>query len=412
MIDLTLDEKTQTLREMVRWMGREHLRPLGLEADERGEPVPADHPFFRQAMELGLGGRGLASVAEGSHDGGSEKDPKRVSKSARRTVIMAEEAAYWDRGMATTLPGPGLAGAPVRLIGTTEQQKRFLGIFEDRSQPRWAAFAMSEPGAGSDVARIRTTAKRVAGGWEISGEKMFISNGARASWAVVWATVDPKLGREGHRAFVVERGTPGFTVPRIEKKMGLTAAELAALLFENVRVPDDNLLGGERYYHDRGGFKAAMRTFDITRPMVGAMAVGLGQAAVDQAIALAKEAGLTNAGTRTGWRVREKLGRARRLVEHARLLCWHAAWLADLRRPNSVEASMAKAYAPRAALEAASLGMEILGAAGARSDRLIEKFWRDVKVLDIVEGAGEIQRLAMARKLLGLKDEAAAVEAS
>jgi len=397
-IDLTLDEKTVTLREMARWLGKERLRPLGLECDEKHAPLPADHPFFREVMDFGVGGRGLAGIAADAGAGGEPRDPSKPSKAARRTVVIAEEVAYWDRGMATTLPGPGLGGAPVQLIGTAAQKERFFSIFGDKT-PRWAAFAMSEPGAGSDVARIRTIARKVGGGWELDGQKMFISNGARASWVVVWATVDRSLGRAGHRAFVVERGTPGFSVLRIERKMGLAAAELAALSFEAVRVPAGNLLGGEDHYRDHAGFKAAMRTFDVTRPMVGAMAVGIGQAAFDEALRLAREAGLAKGPS--AWRWRDKLARARRLVEHARLLCWRAAWLADVKEPNSVEASMAKAYAPRAALEAASLGLEVLGASGARCDRLVEKLYRDVKVLDIVEGTGEIQRLAMARKLLG-----------
>ncbi len=400
-IDLSLDEKTRALREMARWLGREQLRPLGIECDERHAPLPPDHPFFTTVLEFGVGGRGLAGIA-GDAQAAEGASPARTSKAARRTVVIAEEIAYWDRGMATTLPGPGLGGAPVALLGTEEQKERLFAPFSDRKKPHWAAFAMSEPGAGSDVARIRTLAREVEGGFELTGEKMFISNGARADWAVVWATIDPALGREGHRAFVVERGTPGFTVTRIEQKMGLAAAELASLSFEAAFVPDRNVLPARE-----GGFKAAMRTFDITRPMVGAMAVGIGQAAFDETLRLARESGLLTGGAATTVRLRDKLARARRLVDHARLLCWRAAWLADLKRPNSVEASMAKAYAPRAALEAASLGMEVLGAAGARSDRLVEKLFRDVKVLDIVEGTGEIQRLAMARKLLGFSSEAA-----
>ena len=395
-MNLTIDERTRALREIVRALGREQLRPLGLDCDARGAPLDPEHPFFARVTALGIGGRGLAGLAE--EPGGEDKAGGRTRTGARRAVVLAEEAAYWDRGMATSLPGPGLASAPVRLFGTPEQQKRWLGIFEDRSRPRWAAFAMTEPGAGSDVARIRTTARRVDGGWQIDGEKMFISNGARASWVVVFATVDANLGRAGHRAFVVERGTPGFSVARIEKKMGLAASETASLVFEGMRVPDDQLLGGEHGYSNREGFKLAMRTFDITRPVVGAMAVGIGQAALDRA----REMGVPCAA---------KLRRARRVLETARLLCWHAAYLADLRKPNSVEAATAKAYAPRAALEAVSLCIEAAGPAGVLRDRLLEKLFRDVKVLDIVEGTGQIQRLVMARRLLGFED-AAAVAAS
>ncbi len=395
-MDLTIDDKTRSLREMVRVLGREQLRPLGLECDARNAPLEPDHPFFTRVVELGIGGRGLAGLAEdGSKDAERGSSDARTRTAARRAVVLAEEAAYWDRGMATSLPGPGLAATPVRLFGSAEQQRRWLGLFEDRKKPRWAAFAMTEPGAGSDVARIRTTARRVDGGWQIDGEKMFISNGARASWVVVFATVDPTRGRRGHRAFVVERGTPGFSVARIEKKMGLAASETASLVFDGVRVPDDHMLGGEERYGEGEGFKLAMRTFDITRPVVGAMAVGIGRAALDTATPLAS-------GPRAA-----KLARARRLVETARLLCWRAAYLADVRHPNSVEAAAAKAYAPRAALEAVSLCIEAVGPSGALRGGLLEKLYRDVKVLDIVEGTGQIQRLVMARRLLGYEDAAA-----
>jgi acyl-CoA dehydrogenase len=406
-MDLTVDDKTRALREMVRVLGREHLRPLGLECDARNAPLDPDHPFFGRIMDLGLGGRGLAGLVEDERQAGEEKAPGRPSSGARRAVVLAEEAAYWDRAMATSLPGPGLAATPVRLFGTPEQRRRWLGIFEDRSKARWAAFAMTEPGAGSDVARIRTSARRVAGGWELRGEKMFISNGARASWVVVFATVDPSLGRAGHRAFVVERGTPGFSVARVEKKMGLAASETASLVFEDVRVPDENLLGGEDRYAERDGFKLAMRTFDITRPVVGAMAVGIGQAAIDAATEQARALGVFEGHSHRALRGRHKLIRARRLVDAARLLCWRAACLADAKRPNSAEAAMAKAYAPRAALEAVSLTIESLGPAAAAADRLLEKLFRDVKALDIVEGTGQIQRLVLARRLLGFEDDAA-----
>src|SRR5688572_3716091 len=155
-MDLTIDPKTRALREMVRMLGREFLRPLGLECDARNAPLPETHPFFARAMELGIGGKGLAGLVEEDDDRKSD----RPRSGARRAVVLAEEAAYWDRGMATSLPGPGLAATPIRLLGTRAQQERWLGIFADKSTPRWAAFAMTEPGAGSDVARIRTTARR------------------------------------------------------------------------------------------------------------------------------------------------------------------------------------------------------------------------------------------------------------
>jgi acyl-CoA dehydrogenase len=396
MIDLTLDDATTRQLEMVRWMGKEYMRPLGIEADRKHEPVPADHPFYQKVWEMGLGRRGL------SEDQGPRQGPR---TSARRGVVLAEEMAYWDRGVAVSFPGPGLGGPPVQMMGSDEQKRRFLGVFDDRARPHWAAFAMTEPGAGSDVAGIRTTARKDGDDWILNGEKMFCSNGARADWVVVWATVDRSLGRDGHRAFVVERGTPGFRVGRIEHKMGLVAYESAALVFEDCRVPAANLLGGERHYAQRAGFKGAMRSFNQTRPLVAIMAIGIGRAAWEHARDFAKQHYQLDRPVARYHRIKDKLALVQRKLDCGRLLCWHAAWLADLEKPNIIEASMAKAYCPPVAQEATSLAMEILADAGARSDHLVEKWFRDVKAMDIVEGTGHIQRLIIARQLVGYPSE-------
>jgi len=379
-MDLTIPEPIERMRKALRALGEHRLRPLGLEADRRGAALPSDHPFFREALGFPSGG-GFTGQGKAS---------------ALRAVVLAEEAAYWDRGMATSLPGPSLGGPPVALMGSPEQRRRFLGIFDKPSEPRWAAFAMTEPGAGSDVAAIRTRARREGDHWVIDGEKMFISNGARASWVVVWATIDPAQGRAGHRAFVVERGTPGFRVARIDKKMGLAASETAALVFEDCRVPADNLLGGNGAGQ---GWKGAMATFNVTRPIVAAMAVGIGRAAYDEARRFARD-NFSGLSAHRLARTRERFATIRRKLEAGRLLAWKAAWLADQKQPNATEAAMAKAYCPPVALEAASLGIDILGECGFASDFLIEKLFRDVKVLDIVEGTGQIQRLVMARQLV------------
>lgn len=408
-MELTVDGSLERLRTLIAWIGREKLRPLGIEADRRGGPLPPDHPFFFEVLQLGLTGGFVGKIEDHEEGRGDRKEPDRPSSASRRAVVMAEEAAYWDRGMATSLPGPSLGGPPVMTMGTPEQRARFLGIFTSAERPHWGAFAMSEPGAGSDVAAIRASARRDGDAWVLRGEKMFISNGARASWVVAWATVDPALGRAGHRAFVVEKGTPGFTVARIDKKMGLAASETASLLFEDCRVPAENLLGGEAFYERRAGFEGAMHTFNMTRPLVAAMAVGVGRAAFDEARRFARER-FTGASAWRMERVRDRLVQIRRKLDAGRLLAWRAAWLADLKRPNAVEASMAKAYCPPAALEAASLGIEILAEAGGASDFLIEKLFRDVKVLDIVEGTGQIQRLILARRLVGHGDGRAHAE--
>lgn len=375
-------------------IGFEDLRPAGLRADQAGAPLPPDDPFFARMLALGFGRTRWRP--SGCNPSSTEHAPNK-GDNAVSGVLMAEESAYWDRGIGVAMCGPGLGESPILGMGTPEQQARFLTPFVNPDRPIWGAFAMSEPGAGSDVAGIRTRVVRDGDHWVLNGAKAWSGNAQRATWTVVWATVDPALGRAGHRAFVVEQGTPGFEGHRIEQKMGLRAYESASFFLNDCRVPSANLLGGEDYYAARAGFKGAMATFNAGRPAIAAMAVGIGRAALDEAMRFARESGL--------WRrerVRDRIGRSRRQLRSALLLALRAAWLADQRQPNITEASMAKAVAPVAALDACALGMELLGLAGASGETLIEKLYRDVKAMDIVEGTGQIQRIVMARGLVGL----------
>lgn len=396
-MDLVLDEPARGLLDMVRSLGATHLRPLGLEADARHEPLPPDHPFLETIWRSGFGGHALSAESE---DGGGGRPSFRYV----RGCVIAEEASYWDRGVAVSLPGPGLGGPPVQLMGTPAQRERFLGMFRDRSgPPLWAAFGMTEPGAGSDVARIQTRCRRDGDAWVLNGTKMFSSNSKRASWVVVFATVDPELGRAGHRALVVERGTPGFEVIRVERKMGVRAYETSTFVLEDCRVPADNLLGGEAYYEERKGFKGAMESFNATRPLVAVNAVGIARAAFDVARDFVRDE-----YPRTGRRrssALERLADVRRWIESTRLLCLRAAWLLDRGEPNALEASIAKLHAPPLALRSVSVAMDVLGEAGVRRDRLLEKLYRDVKVIDIVEGTQQVQRVVVARRLVGLPSE-------
>jgi acyl-CoA dehydrogenase len=396
-VDLSLPKKFEELRQMIHFLGRERLRPLGLEADELGHALPADHPFFSEVLQMGLTG-GFA----GKMDKSRADDDGRVRKTVRRAVVMAEEAAYWDRGMATSLPGPGLGGAPIMMMGTPEQKARFLSPFKEQDRPRWAGFGMTEPGAGSDVASIATRLRFEGDEVVVSGSKCFISNGARAEFITVWGTEDPALGRKGHRAVIVPRDTPGFSVMGIEHKMGLHASETATLSFEDCRVPLANLLTPR--VAGQAGFKGAMKTFNMTRPMVAAMAIGIGRAAYDEASRYAADH-FTGPSAWRRVRVADRLARIRRKLDMARVLAWKSAWEADHKLPNQLSAAIAKATAAPIALQAASLGIEILGLAGGASDHLIEKLFRDVKALDIVEGTGQIQRIIIARQLIGLTDE-------
>ncbi len=395
-MNFAIDDALRKRLAGIRELGRTQIRPLGVEADRAGKPVDPGHPFYASLLKLGLGRtRWLGGDESGEAKERSGPGP------AVTGVLLSEEMAYWDRGVAVSFPGPGLGEPPVLSMGTAEQKERFLAPFRAPDRPRWGSFAMTEPGAGSDVAAIRTTCRRDGEDWVLDGEKSFAANASRADWIVVWATVDRALGRAGHRAFVVERNTPGLSDWKVEKKMGLKAYESTSFTLRSCRVKAANLLGGEEHYARKAGFRGALASFNATRPMIGAMAVGIGRAALDAAAAAAREHDRLDDP-----RVRDRLERSHRKLRVARLLCWRAAWLADERRPNMVEASMAKAHAPTAALEAASLGMELLGEVGARGDHLIEKLYRDVKAMDIVEGTGQIQRIVMARQLVGLpRDE-------
>src|SRR6218665_679061 len=371
-ISATDRQRLQTLRRL----GREEMRPAGWRADRAAAPLPVDDPFFARMLAQGFGRTRWRPAGADSADSADAAAPNKAA-SAVAQVLLAEEGAYWDRGIGVALPGPGLGEPPLLALGTPGQEERFLAPFVAPQRPIWGAFAMTEPSGGSDVANIKTRARRDGDHWVLNGAKSFSGNSGRPEWIVVFATIDPALGRAGHRAFVVERGTPGLGDFRVEKKMGLRAYESTSFLLSDCRVPMANLLGGEAGHgQPTGGFKGAMNTFNAGRPAIAGMAVGMGRAALDEAMACMCEAGLAS---------EQPL---------------RAAWLADQRQPNMLEASAAKALAPPAAFEAASFAMEVLGAAGGRGDHLIEKLFRDVKALDIVEGTGQIQRVVMARHLV------------
>lgn len=395
-MELAIDDDTRDAIDLVRMIGREYLRPLGLEADRKKRPIPADHEFYTMVAKSGYMQQGL----------GGERPPKPGGKrrqSSVRNVLVAEEGSYWDRGAMVSLPGPGLGGPPVQRMGTSEQRERLLAPFRQRERPVWAAFAMTEPGAGSDVARIQTRATRAGDGWLLTGQKMYSSNSPRAEWVVVFATVDPSLGRAGHRAFVVERETPGFTILRVEHKMGLRSYETASFALDGCRLPAESLLGGESYYEDRSqrGFEGAMSAFNATRPVIASMAVGIARAAYDLARDVVIQEFPMHAERRRR-RALERLAGIRQQIATARLACLRAGWLLDEGQPNGLAASIAKAYAPPAALAAVETAQAILGEAGMLEDALLEKLARDVKAMDIVEGTQQIQRRVIAKNVIGV----------
>jgi acyl-CoA dehydrogenase len=314
------------------------------------------------------------------------------------SVLSQEEMAWGDAALSTAIPGPGLAAPPILSQGTPEQQKRFLGQYMD-GQLHWGALALTEPGIGSDVAGMSTTAVLDGDEWVINGHKHYITNGARADLIVTFATVDKSLGREGIRPFVVPKGTPGLIVGRIEEKMGLRASQTAELIFENCRIPKDNLLAG-RESSKKAGFKAAMGTLDATRPMVGALAVGIARAAYETTSEWVCEELPKGFSAYKRREIEDELEEFGQKIEMARFLVWRASWMADHRIPNSKEASMCKAYAGELVMKMTAAAVRIT-ASGENSERkqFIAKWFRDAKVFDIFEGTAQIQRLVIARRL-------------
>lgn len=384
MLNFTLSKSQQAYQEYVHQVAVEEMRPISLECD-RNEHIPES--FFWN-MQKRLSSASFSQV----YVQGEEKQPHILS------MLLNEEMAWGDAALLTALPGPGLAAPPLLSQGTQEQQTKFLSLYRD-GQLHWGALALTEPGIGSDVAGMSTTAVLDGDEWVINGHKHYITNGARADLIITFATIDKSLGREGIRPFVVPKGTPGLIVGRIEEKMGLRASQTAELIFENCRIPKDHLLAG-REQSKKAGFKAAMGTLDATRPMVGIIAVGIARAAYEASCQWVREELPGGYSLQKRRNIETELEELRQEIQMARLLVWRAAWMADNHIPNSKEASMCKAYAGSLVMKITSASVRITSP-GKNSElrQFIQKWFRDAKVFDIFEGTAQIQRLVIARRL-------------
>lgn len=308
-------------------------------------------------------------------------------------------------------PGGGLGAAAVEAAGTPEQKEKFLARFKGE-KPVFGAMAMTESQAGSDTSAIRATAvlDREANEWVLNGEKIFVTAGHKAlcesdGFVVVWATIDPEAGRAGMRAFVVPANTPGITVTKLEHKMGIRASDTVSIVLQDARVPSANLLGSAEVVKEptTRGFKGAMATFDATRPLVAATAVGVARAALEELKSMLAEHGIE---VRYGL-PRQKMTNTERevidmevLLRSAWLLVIKAVWMADNQRPNSKEASMSKVRAGDIVTKITQRAVELLGPLGFSREYLLEKWFRDAKISDIYEGTGQINRLIVARQIL------------
>jgi acyl-CoA dehydrogenase len=399
MIDFEIDPQTQKRIDLFHTVAEQMMRPISREYDEREHEKPWD---FLNAMWA-------ASTAPGGDPmgGGDANGQGGVKLRNVYTVATTEELCWGDAGLFLSMPNAGLGGAAVMAAGTPEQKQRFLAPFRG-GKPKWGAMAITEPGCGSDSAAVTTTATRDGDHWVLNGNKIFCTSGWMAvekseGFVVVWATVDKSAGRPGIKPFVVEHGTPGMSVARLEKKLGIRVSDTAALVFDNCRVLADHLLGSAEVKRDGGGFKDVMATFDATRPIVAAMAIGVGRAALDFVREFLAE---QKVEIRYGLSPRRLSAVERDFMEMevqlkaARLLTWRAAWMLDMGMRNSLEASMAKAKAGLAVTQITQKAVELLGPLGYSRRNLVEKWMRDAKINDIFEGTQQINMIIVARRIL------------
>jgi acyl-CoA dehydrogenase len=395
MINLEVPKKAAGLINQAHQAAAEVFRPISRKYDRAEHAYPKELDTFAALVdglnESGEGGAGAAGVRrEDNGDGDSN-----VNGANLRTVLGTIEMCWGDVALLLSMPRQGLGNAAIASVANDEQLERFKGT--------WSAMAITEPEFGSDSAAVATTAELDGEEYVLNGEKIFVTSGDRADSVVVWASLDRSKGRAAIKSFVVEKDRPGITVERLEHKLGIKASDTAVIRLENCRVPQDNLLGSPEI-DTKKGFAGVMETFDNTRPLVAAMGVGVARAALEETAKILAEAGVTvdydkpansqHAAAATYLQLEAD-------YEAAHMLTLAAAWMADNRKPNSVEASMSKAKAGRAVVDITLKCVELCGALGYSEETLLEKWSRDSKILDIFEGTQQIQQLIIARRLLG-----------
>ena len=375
MFELTTEQKE--LQKLAFTFARDVVRPAAPHHDESGDWPDA---VMKQAWELGLvnahspesvGGLGL-----GTFEG----------------VLIDEELGWGCTGIATAMTANTLAQTPIIVAGTDEQKKKWLGRFAEA--PLLCSYAVTEPGAGSDVAGIKTVAVKKGNEYVINGTKMWITGAGHANWFFVLAKTDATAGHKGMSGFIVDASLPGVIVGKKENNMGQRASDTRAVTFEDVVIPADCLLGNEGE-----GFKIAMKAFDHTRPLVAAAAVGLGRAAMEHAINYAKERKAFGGPISLFQGVSFMIPDMATKVEASRLLVWKAGAEIDAGRRNTMIAAMAKRFAADSAMEIAVDAVQVFGGNGFNREYPVEKLMRDAKIMQIYEGTSQIQRVIIGREL-------------
>ena len=400
MISFETPEKIQHTVNLITMVAENMMRPVARYFDDHEHEIPWDYINFMHDSMRSMGGGAFAPGAE-------KKEGPRIAY--QRLAYTAEILSWGDAGLYLCTPGGMLGAAAVQATGTPEQKEKFLTRFRGE-KPVFDAMAMTEPHAGSEMpSATRATAMRDGDSWVLNGEKIFVTAGHKSlidsqGFIVVWATIDPSAGRAGVRPFVVEAGTPGCTVTKLEHKLGIRASDTASVVLQDCRVPMENMLGSPTVEKKtEEGFKGAMATFDASRPLVAASALGVARAALELLKEVFSQHGVT---------IRYDLPRSRMtntereiidmevMLRSAWLLVLKAVWMMDERKPNNLEASMAKVRAGDVVVKITQRAVELLGPLGYSCDLLLEKWFRDAKINDLYEGTGQINRLIVARRIL------------
>jgi acyl-CoA dehydrogenase len=399
-VNLEVPKKFAQLVSQSHQVATEVFRPISRKYDRAEHAYPKELDMLAAVID-GMNESGALGGAGAGGVGGNGASPATAdgnrNGSNMASLLGLIELCWGDVGLLLTMPRQGLGQAAIAAVADEEQLQRFGG--------KWAAMAITEPEAGSDSAAIRTTARydEETDEYVLTGEKIFVTSGDRADLIVVWATLDRDQGRGAINSFVVERDNPGLKLDRLEHKLGIRASDTANFVLNDCRVPKENLLGSPEIETKRG-FAGVMQTFDNTRPLVAGMAIGVARACLDRTRELLSEAGIEidyDAPAHTQIASASEFIAMESDWEAARLLTLQAAWMADNRKPNSLQASMAKAKAGRTGTDIALRCVALAGALGYGEGELLEKWARDVKILDIFEGTQQIQLLVVSRLLLG-----------
>lgn len=377
-MDFLLNDDQAAIKIMTRDFVNQEIIPYAREYDEKEEFPFEIHNKLRET--------GLYNFAIPEEFGGPGID--KISH-----ALIVEELARGCAGITTSVEANSLASYPILVGGTEEQKKNYFGIITDGG---YSAFALTEPSAGSDVASAKTTVERVGDEYILNGEKCFITNASYANYFTVLAKLKDSEGTRKFVALIVERGLEGVNVGSHEKKMGLRSSNTASVTFDNVRVPVANRLGEEG-----DGFKIFMKALSYARPMVGAQALGIAQGAYEEAVKYAKERKQFGKPIANFQAIQFMLADMAMQIEASRLLVHKAVWNVQIGKPDIKASSFAKCYASDTAMKVATDAVQIHGGYGFIREYAVEKYFRDAKIMQIYEGTNQIQRVVIAKDILG-----------